>query len=150
MKSSIKTKSNALHLDQQLCFALYSASRTIVQTYDAYLKELGITYPQFLVLSALWQADFQSVKELGESLLLDSGTLSPVLKKLQVKGLVKKNRTSEDQRSVCVQLSATGKNMQKVAAKIPQQIFCKLHMKEKEVIDLRRQLHALTEVLKKD
>lgn len=148
MTKSMKPKLNALHLDQQLCFALYSSSRTIVQSYDAYLKELGITYPQFLVLSALWQADHQSVKELGESLYLDSGTLSPLLKKLQVKGLVIKNRATKDQRSVYVQLSKTGINMQKAAAKIPQQIFCKLQMKEKEVVDLRRQLQALTEVLK--
>lgn len=145
-----KRLSNALHLDQQLCFALYSSSRMIVQSYDDYLKELNITYPQFLVLSALWQLDFQSVKELGENLHLDSGTLSPLLKKLQAKGLVKKNRTSKDQRSVCIQLSPAGKSMQKAAAKIPQQIFCKLDMKEKEVSDLRKQLQMLTVVLKKD
>ena len=150
MKKYLNTKSNALHLDQQLCFALYSSSRMIVQSYDFYLKQLDITYPQFLVLSALWQSDDQSVKQLGTILHLDSGTLSPLLKKLQAKGLVKKNRTSADQRSVCVQLTVAGKNMQKAAAKIPQQIFCKLRMKEKEVFDLKRQLQTLTEVLKKD
>ena len=150
MKKKTDVKANPLHLDQQLCFALYSSSRMIVQSYDDYLKELNVTYPQFLVLSALWQSNSMSVKKIGESLHLDSGTLSPLLKKMQSKGLIKKIRSNEDERIVSIQLTTSGKSMQKVAAKIPHQIFCKLHMKEKEVIDLRKQLQILTDVLKKD
>ena len=149
MKKKIDTKSNSLHLDQQLCFALYSSSRLIVQSYDAILKELGLTYPQFLVLLALWEKNPLSVKQIGENLHLDSGTLSPLLKKMQTKGLVKKMRSNKDERIVTIMLTASGRNMQKTAAKIPHQIFCKLQMKEKEVIDLRKQLQALTHVLKK-
>lgn len=150
MKKKLDLKTNPLHLDQQLCFALYSSSRMIVQAYHEYLKELGITYPQFLVMSALWQTDPSTVKDLGDSLMLDSGTLSPMLKKLQMKGLVKKGRADHDERIVFVELTTAGKLMQKAAAKIPEQMFCKLAMKEKEVGELRRQLQTLALVLKKD
>ncbi len=146
--SKTDVKVNPLHLNQQLCFALYSSSRLVVQAYDTYLKQLNLTYPQFLVLLALWQKNPLSVKEIGESLHLDSGTLSPLVKKMQSKGLVKKNRSNKDERIVTVQLTPSGKNMQKAAAKIPHHIFCKLQMKEKEVIDLRKQLQTLTDVLK--
>lgn len=145
-------KVNPLHLDEQLCFALYSSSRLVVQAYDVHLKELGITYPQFLVLSALWQVAYAacSVKQIGRSLHLDSGTLSPLLKKLQVKGLIKKIRSMDDERVVSIELTLAGKNMQKKAIKIPQQIFCKLEMEEKQVANLRRQLQTLTQVLTKN
>ncbi len=147
MKKKPDLKPNPLHLDQQLCFALYSSSRMIVQAYDEYLQRLQITYLQFLVLSALWQKDKASVKELGHILLLDSGTLSPLLKKLQTKGLIKKLRDKADERVVYIELTAAGKAMQKDAVKIPPQMFCKLDLKEKEVSDLRRQLHTLTKAL---
>ena len=122
----------------------------IVQAYDEYLQRLNITYLQFLVLSALWQKDKASVKELGRILLLDSGTLSPLLKKLQTKGLIKKLRDKADERVVYIELTAAGKAMQKDAVKIPPQMFCKLDLKEKEVSDLRRQLQTLTKALKEN
>ncbi len=150
MKKKPDSKLNPLHLDQQLCFALYSSSRMIVQAYDEYLQRLNITYLQFLVLSALWQKDKASVKELGRILLLDSGTLSPLLKKLQTKGLIKKLRDKADERVVYIELTAAGKAMQKDAVKIPPQMFCKLDLKEKEVSDLRRQLQTLTKALKEN
>ncbi len=150
MKKKAAIKSNPLHLDQQLCFALYASSRMIVQAYDDYLGDLGVTYSQFLVLSALWQKDAVSVSDLGIILHLDSGTLSPLLKKLQTKALVRKVRDKIDERMVYVELTAFGKGMQKEAAKIPPQMFCKLDMKEKEVDDLRRQLQTLTSTLQKN
>lgn len=150
MKKKANPKPNPLHLDQQLCFALYASSRMIVQAYDDYLGELGVTYSQFLVLSALWQKDSVSVSDLGLVLHLDSGTLSPLLKKLQTKALVKKVRDKIDERMVYVELTSAGKGMQKEAAKIPPLMFCKLDMKEKEVGDLRRQLQTLTSTLQKN
>ena len=150
MKKKPDLEFNPLHLNQQLCFALYSSSRMIIQAYDEFLQKLDITYLQFLVLSALWQKEKASVKELGQILLLDSGTLSPVLKKLQHKGLVNKSRDKNDERVVYIELTHAGKIMQKDALKIPPQMFCKLDLKKKEVGDLRRQLQTLTQALIKD
>ncbi len=148
MKKKLNSKLNPLHLDQQLCFAMYSSSRLIIQAYDEFLPQLDITYLQFLVLSALWQKDKASVKELGQILLLDSGTLSPLLKKLEHKGLVKKSRDKKDERVVYIELTPAGKAMQKDALKIPPQMFCKFDLKDKALHDLRRQLQTLTQVLK--
>ena len=150
MRTTLDTRTSTLHLDQQLCFALYSSSRMIVQAYDEYLKELNITYPQYLVMMALWQNRINTIKDLGEILLLDSGTLSPMIKKLQLKGLVKKARSQADERIVFVELTAAGKVMQKAALKIPEQMLCKLSLKPKEFVELRGQLQNLAQVLKKD
>ena len=146
MKTS---KLNPLHLDQQLCFSLYATSRLLIQAYDSFLAELGVTYPQYLVLLVLWQNDRLSVKEISKRLLLDSGTLSPLLKKLQQKNLVKKSRPSIDERMVVVELTADGKSLQKLATKIPNAMFCQLAMKEKDVISLRQQLQILTQTLQR-
>ena len=149
MRKKPDSKLNPLHLNQQLCFAMYSSTRMIIQAYDDFLQKLDITYLQFLVLSALWQKDKASVKELGHILLLDSGTLSPLLKKLQHKGLVKKSRDKKDERVVYIELTPAAEAMQKEALKIPPQMFCKLNLKKKEVGDLRRQLQTLAQILKK-
>jgi DNA-binding MarR family transcriptional regulator len=114
---------SALTLDQALCFALYTASRTLTGFYRPLLDELGITYPQYLVLMALWERDGVSVRELSERLRLDYGTLSPLLKRLQAAGLLSRERRAEDERSVTVSLTGAGRALRTRADCIPAQVI---------------------------
>jgi len=98
----------SLRLDDQLCFGLYSASRAVTSLYRVVLEDLGLTYPQYLVLLALWERDGRQVRELGADLHLDSGTLSPLLKRLEAAGLVRRERQADDERSVRVSLTEEG------------------------------------------
>lgn len=118
-----------LLLDQQLCFKLYTASRLIIRRYRPMLEALGITYPQYLVLLVLWEwqrcPPVQcTVKALGQRLLLDSGTLTPLLKRLQSLGLLTRQRDREDERAVCLQLTAAGLAMREQAIRLRQQLLC--------------------------
>ncbi|MGL5987666.1 MAG: MarR family winged helix-turn-helix transcriptional regulator, partial [Burkholderiales bacterium] len=97
--------SDGLRLDEQLCFALYAASRAVTQTYQPYLSQLELTYPQYLVMLVLWEQDGLTVKNIGEKLLLDSGTLTPLLKRLEAIGYVSRKRSLQDERQVLVYLS---------------------------------------------
>jgi DNA-binding MarR family transcriptional regulator len=108
-----------LLLDNQLCFALYSASNAIVRAYRPMLEELDLTYPQYLVMLVLWQQDGVSVKQLGDQLFLDSGTLTPLLKRLDVKGLVRREHCEQDERVRVLTLTEQGKALKKLAADIP-------------------------------
>ena len=118
---SNKKTAASLHLDAQLCFALYSTSRALTKVYQPLLKNLdeGLTYPQYLVLLALWERDDQSVSELGDALLLDSGTLTPLLKRMEAAGLLMRKRFDTDERSVCVNLSQKGQKLKSKASAIP-------------------------------
>ena len=109
----------SLRLDDQLCFGLYSASRAVTSLYRVVLEDLDLTYPQYLVMLALWEKDHRLVKELGAELNLDSGTLSPLLKRLQTAGLVIRNRQADDERSVRVSLSETGQGAAREGAGHP-------------------------------
>ena len=140
-------KINPLHLDQQLCFALYSAARLMIQAYNPLLEDLQVTYPQYLVLLVLWEQDGLSVNEIGSKLLLDSGTLSPLLKKLEEKLILKRCRQVSDERVVIIELTAEGKALQKKAGKIPSSMFCQIALKDKEFSALRSQLQMLTKNL---
>ncbi|MEP6859000.1 MAG: MarR family transcriptional regulator [Deltaproteobacteria bacterium] len=113
---------DALLLDRQLCFALYSASRALTRAYGPLLEPLGITYPQYVVFLALWERDGRPVHELGTCLGLDSGTLTPLLKRLEERGLVERRRDREDERVVKIFLTADGKVLRTKAKKIPQQL----------------------------
>jgi DNA-binding MarR family transcriptional regulator len=113
---------DALLLDRQLCFALYSASRALTRAYGPLLVPLGITYPQYVVFLALWERDGRPVHELGTCLGLDSGTLTPLLKRLEERGLVERRRDREDERVVKIFLTADGKALRTKAKKIPQQL----------------------------
>jgi DNA-binding MarR family transcriptional regulator len=108
-----------LKLDHQLCFALYSASLAMTKLYKPLLEELGLTYPQYLVMLVLWEQDGLMVSELGERLYLDSGTLTPLLKRLATAGLVLRNRAVQDERRVHVTLTPAGRQLKARAAKIP-------------------------------
>ena len=112
-----------LRLDQQLCFAVYSAAHAFTRFYRPLLAQLGVTYPQYLVLLTLWEADGLSVSAIGERLLLDSGTLTPVLKRLEAGGLVRRARAKADERQLVVSLTDKGRDLKKVAEGFPAQIL---------------------------
>lgn len=113
-----------LALDQQLCFALYSSSLAMTKLYKPLLEPLNLTYPQYLVMLVLWERDGITVSEVGERLTLDSGTLTPLLKRLQTSGLLARQRDTEDERRVFVKLTAAGRALKGRAAKVPPQIAC--------------------------
>ncbi|MBE1499302.1 DNA-binding MarR family transcriptional regulator [Amycolatopsis lexingtonensis] len=135
----------SLRLDDQLCFGLYSASRAVTSLYRVVLDDLDLTYPQYLVMLALWEQDHRLVKELGAELNLDSGTLSPLLKRLQTAGLVVRNRQADDERSVRVSLSETGKALREKAQGIPDVIGTAMSLDDAGVARLRAELDRLTE-----
>lgn len=109
----------ALSLDEQLCFAVYTASRALTRAYGPLLEPLGVTYPQYLTLLVLWEEDGASVKRLGERLALDSGTLTPLLKRLEQQGLVERRRSAEDERVVHVHLTSKGRALETKARTVP-------------------------------
>ena len=113
-------KYDALKLEKQLCFPLYAVSKEIVKKYKPYLDELDLTYTQYITMMVMWEHKEMNVKELGEHLYLDSGTLTPVLKKLEQKGWVKRNRAKEDERVLIVTLTAEGEKLRDKAVEIPQ------------------------------
>jgi DNA-binding MarR family transcriptional regulator len=130
-----------LHLDQQLCFALYAASNRIQRLYRPLLEPLGLTYPQYLVMLVLWQHGRRSVGELGEALHLDSGT--PLLKRLEAAGLVVRKRCSDDERRVFVDLSAEGRALRKQATGIPGQVACATVLEPGALQRLRDEVRGL-------
>jgi DNA-binding MarR family transcriptional regulator len=113
-----------LALDHQLCFALYSSSLAMTKLYKPLLAPLGLTYPQYLVMLVLWEGDAITVSELGERLTLDSGTLTPLLKRLQTGGFIERERDSGDERRVRVTLTAAGRALKRQAEKVPPQVAC--------------------------
>ncbi|WP_027109137.1 MarR family winged helix-turn-helix transcriptional regulator [Lacticigenium naphthae] len=134
-----------LKLDNQVCFPLYAATREITKRYRPILKELGVTYPQYLVLMVLWESGQLSVKEMGARLHLDSGTLTPMLKRMEQQKLVDRRRSGEDERVVVVELTAKGKEAETVAECIPEQILAQTNLTEAEMVELRRLLNKMLE-----
>src|SRR5262245_48046559 len=122
MTSQDPGETGSLLLDDQLCFGLYSASRAVTSLYRALLEPLDLTYPQYLVMLALWEHDKLQVKELGAALNLDSGTLSPLLKRLEKAGLVTRERQADDERSVRITLTEQGNSLRAKAERIPPHI----------------------------
>ncbi|MEU8630599.1 MarR family transcriptional regulator [Amycolatopsis sp. NPDC048633] len=135
----------SLRLDDQLCFGLYSASRAVTSLYRVVLDDLGLTYPQYLVMLALWERDDRLVKELGAELNLDSGTLSPLLKRLETTGMVKRTRQADDERSVRISLTASGEALRAKAAGIPDVIGAAMSLDEAGIARMRGELDRLTE-----
>jgi len=136
-----------LGLDEQLCFALYAASRAVRARYRDLLDDLGLTYPQYLVMLVLWNEGPVSVGGLGEHLLLDSGTLSPVLKRLEAAGLVVRRRGVPDERSVEISLSDAGTRLRRRAETVPPQIAAATGLSRAESGRLYDELQALTQRL---
>lgn len=138
---------DVLALDQQVCFALYTASRAVTARYRPLLDELGITYPQYLVLLVLWEQDARTVKELGAALRLDSSTLSPLLKRLEAAGLVARTRRTDDERSVTIRLTETGGALRERARAVPARLVCDGGLDIGELDALRETLVRLTTAL---
>ena len=134
-----------LLLDQQLCFALYAASRSITGLYRPLLEPMGLTYPQYLVMLVLWEQDGLTVRELGQRLQLDSGTLTPLLKRLQLAGLVSRQRRSEDERVVDVSLTPSGHALREQANDIPACLAQRLELSLDQMQRLRDELKQLTQ-----
>jgi MarR family transcriptional regulator, organic hydroperoxide resistance regulator len=137
----------AMKLDSQLCFAMHAASRAFDGLYRVILRETGLTYPQYLVVLVLLEHGELSVKQLGEKLRLDSGTLSPLLKRLEAAGLVQRRRSEADERSVTVKLTAQGERLQAVVCEIPLYTAAATGLGLDEVVALKAQVARLTEAL---
>ncbi|SOY58356.1 Organic hydroperoxide resistance transcriptional regulator, MarR family [Cupriavidus taiwanensis] len=136
-----------LLLDHQLCFALYSSSLAMTKLYKPLLSELGLTYPQYLVMLVLWETQTLSVSELGKRLALDSGTLTPLLKRLAAMGMVTRTRDVADGRRVLVSLTGAGRALRQRATGIPEQMLCATQCPVEEIQALTRRLHALRSTL---
>ena len=136
-----------LQLDNQLCFALYSTSLAMTKLYKPLLDELGLTYPQYLAMLVLWEQDGLMVSEIGERLYLDSGTLTPLLKRLETSGLISRIRAVEDERRVHITLTAAGRKLKSAAAKIPGCILEASQCSIPELTGLTRQMQALRQRL---
>lgn len=143
----------ALRIDDQLCFALYSASRAMTRAYGPLLEPLGLTYPQYITMLVLWEQDDLSVTEIGERLALDSGTLTPLLKRLEQEGFVRRERSEADERVVRVQLTAKGKALHKKALTVPAELACRAGFdvgdpkKRAALLALKAELTALAQRL---
>jgi MarR family transcriptional regulator, organic hydroperoxide resistance regulator len=137
----------ALRLDNQLCFALYSASLAMTKLYKPLLETLDLTYPQYLAMLVLWEQDGVSVSALGERLFLDSGTLTPLLKRMEEKGLLRRQRSAQDERRVEVFLTLQGTDLKSQAARIPACVIAATHCALPDLVALTRQVQALRKQL---
>ncbi|GAB2536990.1 MarR family winged helix-turn-helix transcriptional regulator [Spirosoma aerophilum] len=132
-----------LMLASQLCFPLYALSRQVTALYRPLLEKLDLTYPQYLVLLLLWESDNRTVGEIGDRLLLDSGTLTPLLKRMAQKGLLTRQRNPADEREVTIQLTESGVALRSQAVDIPTQLQENLKLNDQEIVRLRNELQAL-------
>ena len=133
----------AMKLDNQLCFPLYAAARNITGLYTPYLKPLGLTYTQYITFLVLWEKDGIPVGEIGSRLMLDNGTISPMLKKLEQAGYIERARSKDDDRVVIISLTEKGRNLQEKAKEIPEKVGCCINLpieKAKELHDLLNEL----------
>ena len=136
---------DALKLKNQLCFPLYACSRNVIREYKPYLDRLDLTYTQYIAMLVLWEKGSLTVKELGEELYLDSGTLTPLLKKLEAKGLITRKRSTEDERNLILTLTKAGLHMRDDALEIPQELAKKVPLDAEEIRTLYRLLHQILE-----
>lgn len=140
-------KEDYLVLEKQLCFSLYSASHRLVRSYRQFLEPLDLTYPQYLAMLVLWQQSELNVKELGEKLHLDSGTLTPLLKRLENKGLVSRTRSQLDERVVHIHLTEQGKALKNQASHIPVAIFQQSGLPLAQLLELKQSCDLLFQQL---
>ena len=150
-KQVAQDKSHALiellRLDNQLCFALYAATRAITKTYRERLEPLGLTYPQYLVLLVLWEGDGQTVSEIGGKLMLDSGTLTPLIKRMEAMKLVTRTRSKIDEREVSVSLTPGGWALRDGALEARKFVAQRLEMSERDILALRSELMSMIQRL---
>jgi MarR family transcriptional regulator, organic hydroperoxide resistance regulator len=143
MTSAGVAPDDLLRLDNQLCFALYAATRAITKTYREKLEPIGLTYPQYLVLLVLWEREDVTVSDIGQKLFLDSGTLTPLIKRLEGMGLVNRKRGTEDEREVRISLTQEGDALKTAVLNARRHVACRLGMSEPEILALRGDLMAL-------
>ncbi len=136
-------KYDILRLDNQLCFSLYVCSKEIIRQYKPLLDPYGLTYTGYIIMMALWEEDEITIKNLGKKLFLDSGTLTPLLKKLEAQGYISRNRSKEDERNVYISLTNKGKNLQDEALIIPENLICNLDLDLEDGKHLLAELHKL-------
>lgn len=141
------TPGETLRLSNQLCFSLYAATRAMTKTYRAHLGPLGLTYPQYLVLVVLWEGDGATISDIGNRLMLDSGTLTPLMKRLEADGIVDRRRGKRDEREVEVWLTERGHSLREAATDAREHVVCRLGMTEDEIRDMRADLMALIDRL---
>ncbi len=136
---------DALKLSKQLCFPLYACSRGVIREYKPFLDRLDLTYTQYIAMLVLWEKGTMTVKELGEELYLDSGTLTPLLKKLEIKGLITRKRSTEDERNLILSLTKAGRNMREDALVIPEELAKTVPLSEEEAQVLYKLLYKMLE-----
>ena len=142
-EQEIDYRYDALKLENQLCFPLYAASREVVKRYRPHLEPLGLTYTQYIAMMVFWEQKKCSVKELGERLFLDSGTLTPVLKSLEAKGFVRRYRSTEDERVLLVEVTEEGEALRDKALDVPGKLGSCIRLEAEEVDELYRLLYKL-------
>ena len=142
-------KSESLKLDEQICFPLYVLSKEITGLYRPILEELDLTYPQYLVMMVLWEENGLAVSHIGEKLFLDSGTLTPVLKRLENKGFINRIRNKEDERVVQLFLTENGKNLRQQACGIPEKLLEQIHVQIEDLKKFKETLNQLINNIKK-
>ncbi len=138
---------SALKLENQLCFPLYACSKEVVKKYKPYLDELDLTYTQYITMMVLWDKKTVNVKELGEELYLDSGTLTPLLKKLESKGYIVRERSKNDERNVLVSITEKGDALKDEAIEVPYKMVQCVHLTKEEAQELYRLLHKLLDTV---
>ena len=144
----MEEKYEPLKLSKQLCFPLYACSREMIKLYKPWLDELGLTYTQYITMMVLWEHKSMTVKMLGQELYLDSGTLTPLLKKLEDKGLVTRRRSDRDERNLIVTITERGEAMKDAALHIPGEMTKCINLPTEDIRDLYRMLHQLLEFVK--
>lgn len=141
-----------LKLENQLCFPVYAASRLITREYQSFLDNLEITYPQYLVLMVLWEKDSMSVNDIAKKLILNTNTVTPLLKRMEVQKLLSRKRADKDERKVIVQLTKKGRGLQEEASRIPEELTKRLSDSELEIDDLlmlKDKLNSIISLLSK-
>ena len=144
----MEEKYEALKLSKQLCFPLYACSREMIKLYKPFLDELGLTYTQYITMMVLWENKAMTVKALGQELYLDSGTLTPLLKKLEEKGLVTRRRSDLDERNLIVTITEAGEALKDRALHIPDEMTKCVNLPKEDIRELYRMLYQLLEIVK--
>lgn len=138
-----KSKYESIKLDNQVCFSLYAASREIIKLYKPVLDKFNLTYTQYIAMLVLWEDEKSTVRDIGKRLHLDSGTLTPLLKKIENMGLIKRYRDVNDDRVVIVELTEKGKLLKDDVTEVPREMVCKINMPKEELLDLKAKLNNL-------
>ena len=141
MDNKKESKYDLLLLENQLCFPLYACSREVIKQYKPFLDQINLTYTQYIAMMVLWEKDSVTVKELGSRLFLDSGTLTPLLKKMEAKGLITRKRSDEDERSLIVSLTSEGEALKDKALSVPTGMAGCIHLDPEDAKELYRILY---------